>query len=234
MSGLNRILILPALLLLLAACVPPKRIADFNEQQITNPAHTFFREIPEIANHKFTHVILYKTRFMDSYIETNGTLDFGLVNDSGKKGVSYLNVHGDTQEVYLIQVKAEDDLPTAFIYMSAKYDATPACIGFGPAYYGHYDDSLNVINFHKKFKVSKSKEGEYYLKKSKKSESLIFVPADTLWWPTAKTIRIEKIVLGEKNKIGGKRPLVFKVSELMKDIDLQYLYFTSFDTLTLN
>ncbi len=231
MSDSNKaILTIASLLLLLASCLPPKRLRDFNEQSIKQS--TFFTDIPELAEKHFDRVVIYRTTFGEGYVENRSALDFALLNDSGRKGVSYLKMYGDTQQIYLISLQKKGDTASTFIYLPVKYSPGFGCVGIGPAYLGTYGTLQDVITFTSLVNVKKT-NGEYRLGKTSTAKELIFVPAEEIT-PATQQIRIAKLVLGNENKIAGKRPAVLNVAELMKPIGLQYLYFDKIHTYKLN
>jgi hypothetical protein len=228
----NKVITIILLACLMAGCMPSKHVAGFKEADALNLP--FFEAIPEIKESNFNRIIVYKINFRERYIESKSTLQFSLLTDSGKQPVKYLTGFGDNQDIYLAAIDIPDNPNDAYVYFSAKYNYKNTCLGFGPAYYGHYDNYKKVIKFDARMHVSKAKNGGYSLKEDNSKEQLIFVCADSIRTPLPKQIRIEKLVLGEYNKVGGKRPVIFDVKELMRDIDLKYFYFNAADTISLN
>ena len=206
------------ILLLLAglySCNPAKQAVAFDETMMDRG---FFSPIVPNAD----SIVCYKTNFRTKYIENNYALDYALFSESQmQNAVKYLDASGDSQDIYLLRVYRGNDA-SAFIYFSAKYSRFPGkggypeikCIGFGPAYYGNYRRDANKITFNKGLKVMK-RDGRYYLG-YRKGKTVLFIPNQPLAAHAANEIRINKLVLGQRNKIAGKRPVVYPINSLFR------------------
>lgn len=210
----------------LYSCNPAKRAVAFDESMMDR---NFFSTIVPNAD----SIICYKTNFRTKYKENNYALDYALFSESQMDdAVKYLDVNGDSQDIYLLRVYRGNDA-TGFVYFSAKYSRFPGkggypeikCIGFGPAYYGNYRKEGNKITFNKGLKVMKRDE-RYYLD-YKKGRTVLFIPRQPIDKAPAREIHINKLVLGQRNKIAGKRPVVYPIDSLFR---LPYLNFIQHTT----
>jgi hypothetical protein len=198
----------------LYSCNPAKMIVAFNESMIDEPMFT------EVINGADS-ILVYKTAFIEKYVDNNGVLEFCMLN---KKDTTtpfrYLKMMGDNQDVYLVRImKNKRD---SFIFFSARSSMFPEkvngavrhCKGFGPAYFGSYDQNYKLINFSKTLKIDK--DGDMHRKK-KSSAKPIFILTGALSKNRSEDIGINKIMFGEANKFGGKRPVVMSSTILSKD-----------------
>ena len=148
---------------------------------------------------------------------------------------------GYSQDLYLLKYefiygKGFPDTIQAAVFFSVKYNGRKDITGITPCYFGIINEEDNLIAFNTELSLKKA-NGHYYLKhmkKSKKMNGLLFIPADFPSNPKSpeEKINIEKIVRLDPNKIGGYKSLVFDINKIFHDANaLQFHYY---DTLHLN
>ena len=161
--------------------------------------------------------------------------------------VTYTGINGYSQDLFLIKYqftytatnkktgKIFDVPANATVFFSVKHNGRGDTIGITPCYFGVIDEEDDLIAFDTELSLKKS-NGHYYLKplkKNKKMNGLLFMPADFPSTPQTPEDKfaIEKIVRLDPNKIGGYKPLVFDISKIFRDPNaLQFHYY---DTLHL-
>ncbi len=215
--------LIPALLCCLACgCNPAKLVIDFDESKVNK---AFFSNVADHAD----SIILYKTSFREKYVENEhtGVLEFSNINvDEDDVAFKYLAIRGDSQDIYLARFITGNK--SQFIYFSAKYGTFPDtngnpvthCKGFGPAYYGSLDNDKYTLDLTTAVKVNKN--GTMKKKAGKNNPKPVFILSTDVPITNQRTIQVSKIMFGEYNKYGGKRPVIMPVSCLLKHSDLLY------------
>ena len=231
MSGFKQLLII-ALCCLLSSCGSQRLI--FNESTSINAA--FLKEIPESIRQEesfreapvFTKAVLYKTSFKLQYAEAENVLVEAMLQDSSVlRPINYMEgPYGFRQNLYLLALKS-DRGKTYFVYFSVWYNDAHAQpqLRFGPAYWGKMEDSLHTITFAKDL-VMKEAGAQLYLKPQQSGRQFFFVLDNG---QIDSTVRVQRIVLTEKNKIGGNKKLVF----IVPGSKLEKLVFTRDTTIQL-
>jgi hypothetical protein len=203
---------------LLSACKGPQAAFDAS----TNINARFFEKIPAVIAQAetrtppvFTEAIVYKTTFRQAYAEAENVLVEALLHDSSvTKPVRYLKgPEGYRQDLYLVRLKSKSR-NDYFVYFSVWYnDANEdPQIGFGPAYLGKKYDTLNSIVSMSELSM-KDSGARYYMAPKKKGRQFFFV-LDAL---PENQIGIQRIVVTEKNKIGGNKKMVYVVPGSLLD-----------------
>ncbi len=221
-----RLLLLPLLCVALFCCKAPRQIfatADISRAFLAQTL-AFDRKSANPADSAM-EVRIYKTEFAEERVENNDVLEYALRNQSGgNHSVPYLPQTAGYREVlYLLHVvggKRND----VWAYFSVWYARETKQIGFGPAYRGVANEFRHTIQFDRSMSM-KAANGNLYLKRGSAGDFLF--AADAL---AGDTIRVDRIVLEEPNKIGGIKPFVFRVGEHFRDIP--YLPFAYDTTIT--
>ncbi len=242
----NSILVF-TIVLTMSSCMEQKIIFSFKNDVTQN----FFTEIPGLGSatyagqaitKKANNVEVYISSFSEKFIEKDNLLEFTELNDSTKiPFVTYKGVTGYSQDLYLLKYEftyqqinkrtgKSFDVPTqAAIFFSVKHNGRGNSIGITPCYFGIINEEDDLIAFDTQLSLKKNK-GHYYLrllKKNKKMDGLIFMPADFPSKPKTveDKINIEKVVRLDPNKVGGYKPLVFDIKNIFHDSNaLQFHY----------
>ncbi len=169
-------------------------------------------------------ITIYKSTFREKLVETGSIINYASINDgSSREVVDYRPPRsGYRQDMYLVRTEARCH-PDAWFYYSVWYRFDRDSMkmrpyGFGKAYAGTGHSAAGTIYFHTALSVKES-AGGYSLRPEGKAQFYFVLdrlPADTL--------RVNRIVMEEKNKFGGPRSYVFKVAEHFPD-DLHSLSF---------
>ena len=233
----------------LSSCMEQKILFNFNNDVNRN----FFKEIPgfgmplyrEPVTKKATNVEVYISSFSEKFIEKDHLLEFTELNDSTKiPFATYLGVNGYSQDLYLLKYeftytgtnkstgKTFEVPAKAAIFFSVKHNGSGNTIGITPCYFGIINEEDDLIAFDTELSLKKDKDHYYLkpLKKSKKMNGLLFMPADFPSNPKTPEdkFNIEKIVRLDPNKVGGYKPLVFDISKIFHDPNaLQFHYYTT-------
>ena len=215
-----------SLLILFCGCAEQKVLFDAP----TNINAEFFKEMPGIGVmdmagkpviEKAPWLNIYEAGFSQKFIESNDLIEYTELNDSSKlNSIDYLDAKGVfSQNMYIVKYKFKWDKSTVIngaVFFTVKYHNN-ACVGFGPAYFGIIDPSYNTIDFTTELMV-KQQGNKFWLKpisKIKLRGGYVFMPAsDTI---DSRNINITKIVKLDSNKVGGKKPLVFNIENILHD-----------------
>ncbi len=216
--------------LLLGACGSLK--SDFREEETFSPAFYApalrdscdgiqLKDAPADAIKKIT---VYKTSFREKLVETGSIINYASLNDKSKRDtVDYRPPRtGYHQDMYLVRVQATCHQEAWFYYsVWYRYDGKRKEVvpyGFGRAYMGSGHRIAGTIYFHSTVIVKEGASG-YSLKRSGKGQ-FYFVLNDM----TEDTLRVNRLVVEEKNKFGGPRSYVFRVADHFPN-DMQTLNF---------
>ena len=230
----------------LPSCMEQKILFNFQADVNRN----FFKEIPGLGatiynGHPITHMAkmadVYVSSFSEKYIEKDHLLEFTELNDSTKTPfVSYMQVDGYAQDLYLLKYefsysatnktgKSFEFTAPAAVFFSVKHNGRGNTIGITPCYFGIINKEDNLIAFNTELSLKKEK-GHLYLaaiKKSKKMNGLLFMPADFPANPKGPEdkFNIDKIVRLDPNKVGDYKPLIFDIHNIFHDPNaLQFHY----------
>lgn len=247
--------IVPIVLLLIAgfsSCMEQRILFNFE----TDVNGDFFRDVPGIGadylgqpvTHKASKIEVYLTNFSEKYFEKDGLLEFSELNDSTTLPFAkYLAVEGYSQGLYLLKYsftysvankrtgKSFDHEAGGVVFFAIKHNGAGNTLGIMPAYFGIVNEEDNLIAFNTPLTLKKDKN-KYYLKqqrRNKKLSGLLFMPADFPAGPVkaGQTVKIEKIVNLDPNKIGGYKPLVFDIAKIFRDPNALEFHFI--DTISL-
>lgn len=234
-------------MLAMSSCMEQKILFTFKNDANRN----FFKEVPGLGSETYAgqtitemakNTDVYVSSFSEKYVEKDHLLEFTELNDSTKTPFApYLGVNGYSQDLYLLKYEFSYTLtnkktgkplavPTqAAVFFSVKRNGKGNIIGITPCYFGIIDEEDNLIAFDTELSLKKDKDHFYLkqIKKSKKMDGLIFIPADFPSKPkTAEDkFNIEKIVRLDVNKVGGYKPLVFDITNIFHDANaLQFHY----------
>ena len=235
---------------MLSSCMEQKILFSFKD----NVNRDFFKEVPGIGSvtyngHPVTQKAniadVYVSSFSEKFIEKDRLLEFTELNDSTKTPfVTYDEVDGYSQDLYLLKYeftystiskktgKALNFPAKAAVFFSIKRNGRGNTIGITPCYFGIINEEDDLIAFNTELVLKKDNDHYYLkpLKKSKKMNGLLFMPADFPLTPQTPEdkFNIEKIVRLDPNKVGGYKPLVFDISNIFHDPNaLQFHYFTT-------
>lgn len=239
-----------ALIISLCGCLEQKLLFDFDK----NVNAPFFKEIPGIGNvtylgktvtKKADKLEVYQSTFRERFIEKDKLLEYTELNDDSKiRSADYWDVIGYSQDLYMLKFSFEfldvsggNTKPTSeegIIYFSVKKNGNDDVIGITPCYFGIINRDFNYIGFDTPLSLQKQ-SNNFYLKVNKKNPKLpglLFMPATfpkinkaSASKNTAPVLNIEKIVRLDANKIGGRKPLVFNISQIFHDpTALQFHY----------
>jgi hypothetical protein len=230
----------------LSSCMEQKILFNFK----TDVTRIFFKEVPGLGaatfnGHPITQMAkiadVYVSSFSEKYIEKDHLLEFTELNDSTKiPFVSYMEVDGYSQDLYLLKYefsysttnkngKSFEFTAPAALFFSVKHNGRGNTIGIIPCYFGIINKEDNLIAFNTELSLKKDK-GHLYLaaiKKSKKMNGLLFMPADFPANPKSAEdkLNIDKIVRLDPNKVGDYKPLVFDIRNIFHDPNaLQFHY----------
>jgi len=210
--------------ILLCSCAEQRFAFDQNKNVDT----ILFKDIPAIAqkiypDHTITaidSVCLYRATFKETYVENNDLLEWSELNDSSAiPRVKYYSVKGYYQHLYLAIMHTIPDNINAAVFFSAKYNSDGECVGFGPAYAGIVNPAKGIISFPKQLSIAKA-ANDFVLTLNKKQDNereLLFISADFKTLVQKPAISLEKIILLGPNKIGGYKPVVFSIPEVLHD-----------------
>jgi hypothetical protein len=243
-----------ALVVALSSCMEQKILFTFKNDVNRN----FFKEIPGLGTvtynghpviQKANNVEVYISSFSEKFIEKDHLLEYTELNDSTKTPfVSYWKVDGYSQDLYLLKYEfiysttnketgKSFDFPTqAAVFFSVKHNGSGNTLGITPCYFGIINEEDNLIAFDTELSLKKDKDHFYLklIKKSKKMNGLMFIPADFPLTPKTPEdkFNIEKIVRVDPNKVGGYKPLVFDMSNIFHDSNALQFHYYSTITLT--
>jgi len=234
----------------LPSCMEQKILFNFENDVTRN----FFKEIPGLGSvtyleqtvtQKANNVEVYISSFSEKFIEKDHLLEFTELNDSTEiPFVTYKEVDGYSQDLYLLKYEftyvltnkktgKSFEVPTqAAIFFSVKHNGSGNTIGITPCYFGIINEEDDLIAFDTQLSLKKDKNHYYLklLKKNKKMDGLIFMPADFPSNPKTpeEKFNIEKIVRLDPNKVGSYKPLVFDISNIFHDSNaLQFHYYAT-------
>jgi hypothetical protein len=237
-----------------AGCIESKYNLDINAT-FDKQATAFFRTLPGIqgavynkmpVSSRANKMEIYKASFSEATVEKEHLLEFTELNThSNQPRVSYRDVDGFTQDIYLLKYTfsyrdgGEDIENTAVTFLSLHYrpmstEPFKYCTGPGPAYWGLVNDGY--ISFDSVLSIKQA--NGYYLKADKPNKknafNLLFLPADfpELLIENKSSFDIKKIVRMNANKVGGNKPLVFDIPAIFKDS--KAMHFTYLKTITVN
>lgn len=165
---------------------------------------------------------IYVANFKETYIEDNYLLEWSELHDSSTiPRARYLNMVGNATRLYLCTISTSPKDIQAAVFFSAKYDAEGQCLGFGPSYLGKINPAQGTIAFTTELAVRESGESfqlEVTRKQNRKA-GVIFTSHDfrDILLHARKPVRVDKIVLLDPNKIGGFKPVVFSIDNVLKD-----------------
>ncbi len=246
------VFILFAIIIILPSCMEHKILFSF-ERDVNN---NFFKEIPGLGavtylnqpvTKKANTIEIYVSSFREKYIEKDNLLEFSELNDSTKISyVPYWEVDGYSQDLYLLKYEftysltnkngKSFDIPApACVFFAVKHNGKGDTIGITPCYFGSINTEDDVINFDTELKLKKEKNSYFLkpLKKNKKNNGLLFIPADFPESPGESSIlNIQKIVRLDPNKVGGYKPIVFDISKIFHDTNALQFHYVS--TVNLN
>ncbi|WP_207497149.1 hypothetical protein [Aridibaculum aurantiacum] len=177
---------------------------------------------PDQDIQKLESVRMYAAVLKEAYIEKDYVLEWNEMNDSSRKEkVTYHKVDGYATRLYLGLVTTSPSNINAAVFFTAKFNPDRECLGFGPAYFGVVNPSLQSIRFTTDLAV-KQPAGNFQLVvqgKQTRPGGVLFVSPDFLKpaFGNITSIKVEKIVFLDPNKIGGYKPVVFPVKEVMQD-----------------
>jgi hypothetical protein len=164
---------------------------------------------------RLREVRVFKASFEDKYVETDGVIDAVPYNKYMKQPkVTYLpQPIGYRQELYLLQLISANS-SDHFIYFTVWYKQRFQQMGFGPAYIGSMDTLFKNIRFEKGLVMKDDEENPGGLRLVPVKQSRRFVM--TMPAQPDSAVIVNRIVLFENNKIGGRKRIVFKVSDHLK------------------
>ena len=239
-----------AIVFALSSCMEQKIVFNFENDVTQN----FFKEIPGIGpvmytgqpvTQKANRIEVYVSSFSEKFFEKDHLLEFTELNDSSKiPFVTYLGVEGYSQDLYLLKYeftyaitnkktgKSVDVPAKAALFFSVKHNGSGNTIGITPCYFGIINEEDDLIAFDRQLSLKKDKDHYYLklLKKSKRNNGLLFMPADFPSNPgtPAEKFNIEKIVRLDPNKVGGYKHLVFDIGQIFHDPNaLQFHYYNT-------
>ena len=158
-------------------------------------------------------ITVYKTGFSEKLVETGSIINYASLNDeSTRETVQYRPPRtGYRQDMYLVHLQFQCQ-PDTWCYYSVwyRYDNKQRKVipyGFGKAYLGQSHNLAGTIYFKTNLIVKESDNGFHLVPKGKAQFYFVF---DDLM---SDTLKMNRMVIEEKNKFGGPRSYVFKVSE---------------------
>ncbi|MCB0370787.1 MAG: hypothetical protein KDD45_15520 [Bdellovibrionales bacterium] len=228
-------------LLALCSCNALKHAVNFSEEDI-NPG--MFKEIPAILvktgktqeEADMKEIVCYRSVFKQSLVENGNVVDIALLNeDSDIKPVEYKTLQGYDQDLYMFRIMQEDTPARGdvFIYMAVKYgtvandsETVNKYLSFPAIYLGEYAGD-NHIRFYRSLKMKDCRSGDCHLELNGK-RSLVFKTANSLYTHKRDSIALAEIILDEKNKVGGSKPVIFPMEKLFPDIStIKFRYLKS-------
>jgi hypothetical protein len=231
---------LALMLCCLLSCAGRKKLFDvpasINLPALDEVAATIKHDEPGDPLPVFDRALLFKTSFRLRNVETGHVLDDAILHDSDlvKPASYYPNVKGAKQELYLLELPAQDGR-NYFVYFSiwSNTGDTARRMRFGPAYLGKLSPVYATINFNHDVKPD-LEDGHLYFYPQKAGRGFSFV-LDTLLFrhplpPGKNRIGINRIILTEMNKIAGSKKYVYAVP----GSKLEKLIFSCTDTLQLH
>jgi hypothetical protein len=186
------------LVAVLPSCMEQKLLFDFNN----DVNRSFFKEIPGLGpvtynghpvTQKANNAEVYVSSFREKFIEKDHLLEFTELNDSTKTPfITYKEIDGYSQDLFLIKYeftysatskktgKSLDFPAEAAVFFSVKHNGKGNTIGITPCYFGIIVEEDDLIAFDTELSLKKDKDHYYLrpLKKSKKVNGLVFMPAD--------------------------------------------------------
>ena len=165
---------------------------------------------------------IYTATFKETYVEDNYLLEWSELHDSSTiPRARYLNMIGNSTRLYLCVVSTRPDDVQAAVFFSAKYDSDGQCLGFGPSYLGKINPAQGTIAFTTELAVTEEDDvfKLFALKKQTRKAGVIFTSDHfkSSLTNTRMPVRVDKIVLLDPNKIGGFKPVVFSIEDVLKD-----------------
>lgn len=234
---LNYKILLWLLVPLFCSCME-RRVA-FSLSRDIDTTH-FFNDLVKEARLLYPHsriesidsIKLYTAVYRESYIESNQLLEWTELHDSSRiPRVDYYKVFGHSTRLFMGSLHTYPDDIKGIVFFSARFNYENQCLGFGPAYFGILDTAMGTAAFTTVLDM-KRKDGIFKLKTAavqNRKSGILFV-ADEFHHGGMinhrKPVKVEKIVLLDPNKIGGNKPVVFNVKQVLQDDKaMQFRYF---------
>lgn len=221
-------LLLCLIILQYCSCSQTRKAFSYENDIAANDS--LFYPLPEAiaalsnqAADSITSIHFYKTAFDERLVERNNILERSLMNtESRQPYADYKQVIGTSQHLYLAVLETAPQNTRACVFFSIKYNEDEECIGFGPAYLGRVDKSLDKIEFRIALHPKRTKNGLFYYTtkgapakaiNKTKGFKLLFLSKAT----ENESILVERILNETPNKISGKKTLVIPVAATFKD-----------------
>ncbi len=245
MLSCKKILLIILIIICTSSCSEHRILFDFENDVTAN----FLEKLPGVGKAKYltyqvvskaASVEIYKSSFREKFIEKDHLLEYTEMNDASLlPSVDYWDMIRYSQDLYMMkyqfkwidtsQITHEEE---AVVFLSVKKDRDESVIGVSPCYWGILDHGFNYISFTQPLSF-KEKKPYFYLKLDRinsKKPGLLFMPAGFSNNPIevaekVEPFNIEKIVVLNPNKVGGHKPLVFNIKDILRDENaLQFQY----------
>ncbi|CAL1518917.1 hypothetical protein [Chitinophaga sp. MM2321] len=210
--------------LLFCQCKPAANLFTYKGQ--INLA--FFAQLPAGPGNnlaKIDSVKVYRAVLKEKLVERDEVPEYKLLNSKSAFDTVNYKVSKSYHYLYLFQVySARYTLDTPWVYLGTSYRPDNTCTNVGPAYYGY----LFMYQYNMKRELKVSRKNPQYQLVDKDTIDLNIV-LDRVFKPEDGFIRVKQMILADKNKIGGTKPVIFTIPKIFNDPDA--LFFSYYNTI---
>lgn len=219
--------------LLLSACMQQRVSFVFNEdidKAFFAPVVSELQKLkPETRIDGLGSISVYQAAYKETYIEDNHLLEWSELHDNSTiPRASYYKMRGSATRLYLFKLNTQPQDVKGVVFLSAKFDSENECLGFGPAYIGLLNPEQEVATFTSDFILKETAEAlkMVVLKRQVRREGVMFYSKDFGRKETnTSPISVEKVIQLDPNKLGGFKPVVFDVKEILRDKNAMLFHF---------
>lgn len=170
-------------------------------------------------------VDIYRVRFREQQVEESGVLERRMISEHDPRFI-----HRDVdftagQDIYLYRLYSTNQVQDVFVYFSISVDSGGVRTGAGAAYLGilNLSDTIRKIpqiSFYERLDFVQCDDGPRLIpdKKSDKREFAEDILRFTLSQSIERgkdSLNVDKIILLENNKTGGKNPVLYPVTSML-------------------
>jgi len=209
--------------------ITPKLLVKTFRTQDNNKTARSQIKIDAVNGQTNTTVHVYKTRFIEGWLEQDNFLDWAVLNENRQSEfASYDGGQKHLYNCYLLLAKTPANLPASFIFFTVQSQSgRDGTTGFGKIYYGKLSKNGNthLLNATRLLKLKFDASTNQYTFKGDKNTRLRFILKDSPSWsnPTDE-LTITKVTFGDKNELSGSKVIEIPVDKVMGSRDaLKYI-----------
>ncbi|GAA3971189.1 hypothetical protein GCM10022246_24600 [Pedobacter ginsengiterrae] len=200
--------------------ITPKLLAETFQTQDDNKTARSQKKSEAVNEQTNTIVHVYKTRFIEGWLEQDNFLDWAVLNENRQhEFASYDGGQKHLYNCYLLLAKTPTGLLPSFIFFTVQSQSgRDGTTGFGKIYYGKLSKNGNthLLNATRILKLKFDASTNRYRFKGDKNTHLRFILKDIPSWtdPTDE-LTITKITFGDKNELSGSKVIEIPVDKVM-------------------